>query len=169
MAYGTFSFMCIDCPYWLCPGCNEVHRRAHKQSARVELTRWGAATPKFITEAVNLCHTCAPQKEVQAQIHCKHCPYALCLSCIHNDASRSKFHVGHGIRHIMLGKPLNFELLSVYPEGWFVTEMRGAQPCPCQERPATAIIHCQRCHILCVLCFQCLLGEALYPDFDPVC
>ena len=153
MAYGTLSFICLACQYWLCPGCSELHQRAHKQFVRAELWQWGATLPSF-AEAERLCHTCAPSKEVRARIQCKHCTYALCLSCGQNAAVLFKFLMYHNVQHARQGKSLDIELLAVYPKEWFVTEKRRVQPCPCLERPTTAITHCQRCHLLCVQCFQ---------------
>ena len=147
MAYGTITFICVVCQSWLCSGCSEVHRRAHQKFVRVDLLQWGAMPPSF-AETVARCHVCAPSKEVRARIQCKHCSYALCLSCGQNAAALSKFLIYHEKRHTALGRSMNIELLVVYPEGWYVMEERRVHPCPCHERPATAITHCQRCHLL---------------------
>ncbi len=147
--YGSDSFICPECMYWLCGSCSHAHAAVHNKTfVRTKLIEYGDIKDDSFAEAE--CRGCHRDGGPRMECDSRRCGYALCLACFHSVPGLEKFFAEHATRHARMRQifPGPIKLMAVYPDFWSVTDRRAVEPCPCLT-PARRrqFSHCERCHL----------------------
>lgn len=133
----------MECKYWLCRNCRNVHTTLHPQRVRIQLRQWMKSSIDF---APSDCNECSKHTLARLQCGSKGCGYSLCMWCLQSSSKRHKSleeHIAKNMTHLMF--------FAFYPEKWRVTEKRRVaekwkpDSCTCLKL-ADSISHCERCH-----------------------
>jgi hypothetical protein len=115
IAYYEDSFICMECKFWLCRGCRNVHTTLHSQRIRVEMRQWIDFSSEY--RPVSNCSECSTIQRARLQCTSKDCSHSLCVGCFHSSVNLDKFLKDH-----LEKSPTHKELFAIYPEEWSVAE-----------------------------------------------
>jgi hypothetical protein len=126
IGYSSDSFICVQCKFWLCRKCLNVHTTLHFQRMRVKMRPWKKLSIEF--EAMSTCNEYSSIALARLQCGVNDCGYSLCLGCFHSSIKLDKFLEGH-----IQKQPMHKELLAIYPKEWYVTKAWRNIPCACRK------------------------------------
>jgi hypothetical protein len=148
----------MQCKFWLCRSCLNVHTTLHSQRAQIQLRPWMGSSSGFAPSSD--CNACSTNVQARLQCGSKDCGFSLCMACLHNSPKLEKSleeHIGKNTTHLML--------FAMYPEEWRLTQewridpridpriSPKISPCPCLDSDrSVSICHCERCHARELLC-----------------